>query len=231
MPRLTSLPRRLSAQRASVAEVEAIPCIYVLAGTNGAGKSSIGGVMFRAAGAEYFNPDEAARRIAKANPGIAMEDANAAAWQEGKRLLERAIGERLDYAFETTLGGQTIAGLLEETLATGMEVRMWYAGLDSADLHVARVRARVSTGGHDIPEARIRERFDSSRLNLIRLLPRLTELRVYDNSREGDPRLGKRPSPRLILHMRQGKVVETCGLESAPDWTKPILAAALRGTG
>ena len=40
-----------------------IPCIYVLAGTNGAGKSSIGGAMFREAGAEYFNPDEAAQHI------------------------------------------------------------------------------------------------------------------------------------------------------------------------
>jgi predicted ABC-type ATPase len=39
------------------------PCIYVLAGTNGAGKSSIAGAMFLSKGAEYFNPDEVAERI------------------------------------------------------------------------------------------------------------------------------------------------------------------------
>ena len=51
--------------------------------------------MFRHAGAEYFNPDEAARRILAANPGLSIEDANSAAWHQGRRLLERAIAERL----------------------------------------------------------------------------------------------------------------------------------------
>ena len=55
------------------------------------------------------------------------------------------------------------------------------AFVDTPGLHIARVRARVARGGHDIPEARVRDRFDTSRLNLIRLLPRLTELVVYEN--------------------------------------------------
>ena len=33
--------------------------IYVLAGCNGAGKSSIGGAALRDSGVEFFNPDEA----------------------------------------------------------------------------------------------------------------------------------------------------------------------------
>ena len=61
--------------------------------------------MFRQAGADYFNPDEATARILAANPDISTAEANSAAWHEGKRLLERAIAERLDFAFETTLGG------------------------------------------------------------------------------------------------------------------------------
>jgi predicted ABC-type ATPase len=65
--------------------------------------------MFRQNGAEYFNPDEAARRIRSANPAITQERANSAAWNEERRLLERAIDERGNFAFETTLGGQTIA--------------------------------------------------------------------------------------------------------------------------
>ena len=161
--------------------------------------------MFRQAGAEYFNPDEAARLIQSANPGTSQEDANAAAWQQGKRLLERAIAERCDFAFETTLGGRTITGLLERALSSGIEVRVWYVGLDTPELHVARVRARVARGGHDIPEARVRDRFDTSRLNLIRLLPRLTELVVYDNSAEADPRDRRRAgaTARPALGARQ----------------------------
>ena len=67
------------------------PRLYVLAGVNGAGKSSIGGAMFRASGADYFNPDEAARELMAANPGSTRSKANAVAWHQGKRLLERAI--------------------------------------------------------------------------------------------------------------------------------------------
>ena len=200
----------------------------MLAGVNGAGKSSVGGATLRRNGADYFNPDEATRRILAVNAGASLEEANSAAWLEGRRLLERAIAERLDFAFETTLGGNTIARLLETALAAGVEVRVWFVGLSSPELHIARVRERVAAGGHDIPEAKIRERFDASRLNLIRLLPKLTELRVYDNSAEGDPKRGKVPRPRLIVHVIQGAVRERCALEDVPDWAKPIVLAAVR---
>ena len=204
------------------------PRIYVLAGTNGAGKSSIAGAMLQRRRVEYFNPDEAARRILAANPGISQTQANGAAWHEGRRLLERAIAEHLDFAFETTLGGRTITGLLERAAAQGIEVRVWYVGLISPALHVARVRARVAKGGHDIPEARIRERYDASRLNLIRLLPSLIELWVYDNSREADPHAGVAPEPRLVLHLRRGAIVGPRDLSGTPEWAKAIVAAAIK---
>ncbi len=211
-----------------MAKRDPVPCIYVLAGTNGAGKSSVAGAMFRARGPGYFNPDEAAGRILSANPGITPADANSAAWNQGKRLLERAIAERLNFALETTLGGRTIPALLEAALAAGVEVRVWYVGLSSAEHHIARVRARVAKGGHDIPEPAIRDRYDRSRLNLIRLLPALTELRVYDNSDEADPDAGATPEPKLLLHMASGRIVDACDLAATPAWAKPILGAAIK---
>jgi predicted ABC-type ATPase len=184
--------------------------------------------MFLAQGADYFNPDEAAKQIVTSNSEITPGEANSAAWLQGKRLLERAIAERLNFAFETTLGGNTIATLLGSALSGGLQMRIWYVGLSSAELHIARVRARVAKGGHDIPEAKIRERYDSSRLNLIQLMPMLTELRVYDNSEEADPDAGATPEPELVLHMARGKIVSSCRFAAAPAWAKPILAAAIQ---
>jgi predicted ABC-type ATPase len=184
--------------------------------------------MLRDAGGEYFNPDEAARAILVRNPGTTVAEANGAAWEVGRRLLERAVAERGAFAFETTLGGRTITEILERAVDAGLEVRVWYVGLGSPELHLARVRARVARGGHDIPEARIRARYDSSRLNLIRLLPRLTELRVYDNSAEADPAAGLAPTPRLVLRMAEGRVLETAAPAETPAWAKPIVAAALK---
>lgn len=201
----------------------------MLAGVNGAGKSSIAGATFRAAGADYYNPDEAARSLRAANPRLGAAEANSAAWHQGRRLLERAIAERRDFALETTLGASTIPRLLAQAAAQGIEVRVWYVGLDSPERHLARVRSRVRGGGHDIPEADIRRRYDHSRLNLIELLPRLAALRVYDNSIEADPAAGRAPSPVLVLHMEGGRIVGPADLARTPAWAKPIVVAALKG--
>lgn len=104
------------------------PRIYVLAGTNGAGKSSVAGATLRRAGSDYCNPDEATARILATNPEMATTAANSAARHQGRRLLERAIAERLDFAFETTLGGRTITALLSNAAAAGIEVRIWFVG-------------------------------------------------------------------------------------------------------
>lgn len=204
------------------------PVIYVLAGVNGAGKSSIGGAAIRAAGADYYNPDEVARNLRVRNPSLPAREANAAAWREGVRLLNRAIEKRLDFAFETTLGGNTIRNLLAQAARKGFELQIWYVGLATPELHIERVRSRAARGGHDIPEADIRRRFDDSRINLIGLLPRLAELRLYDNSAENDPVQGRRPRPVLLLHWSSGRIRGPKNLQHTPNWARPIVAAALK---
>ena len=209
------------------------PRLFVLAGTNGAGKSSIGGATIRARGGHYFNPDEAAAAIRQAQPHLTPTQANSAAWHEGKRLLQHAIAKGQDYNFETTLGGKSFAQVLAKADKAGFEVRIWYVGLASPEQHLARVRARVKHGGHDIPEADIRRRFDQSRLQLIELLPHLSELRLYDNSHEAAPHQGQAPAPRLILHWIRHSAVPSearvvAGMAHTPDWCKPIVMAALK---
>ena len=202
----------------------------MLAGVNGAGKSSIIGATIRNKGGEYYNPDEAARAIMAANPGLGQTEANAAAWEQGRKLLERAIDEGLDFTFETTLGGNTMPRLLAEAARRGIEIHVLYVGLDGADAHVERVRQRVRAGGHDIPEAEIRRRYRHSIINLVTLLPVLTELRVYDNSATADPAAGQAPRPVLVLHTQRGRIVGPPDLAPTPAWAKPIVAAALELT-
>lgn len=204
------------------------PRILVLAGVNGAGKSSVGGERLRRTGRAWFNPDTWARQW-QAHTGCTIIEANAAAWQEGMRRLERAIKTRRTYAFETTLGGNSIPARLRDATASH-DLFMWYCGLDSPEHHLARVRERVVRGGHDIPEAKIRERWISSRQNLIALMPHLTRLHVYDNSIDAviDQAM---PSPRLLLQMESRRITsptDPATLRSIPDWAKPIMEMALR---
>ena len=203
------------------------PRILVLAGVNGAGKSSIGGDMLHQAGIPWFNPDTFTRELVAAT-GSPLADANAAAWQEGLRRLNAAIAHGEDYAFETTLGGNTIAARLGDA-SESHDVLMWFCGLDSPEHHMARVRLRVSHGGHDIPEAKIRERYRTSIANLVALLPHLSRLQVYDNSRDAEPGTPV-ADPRRLLQMEGGRTAwptDADTLRATPDWAKPILEAAL----
>lgn len=204
------------------------PRINVLAGVNGAGKSSVAGATLRGTGGFYYNPDEAARELRLANPGLTQIQVNSAAWHRGREMLERAIAQRLDFTFETTLGASTIPKLLIDAARQGIEIHVWYAGLTTPEQHIARVRARVARGGHAIPEDAIRRRFEHSRLNLIMLLPVLASLRVYDNSVDADPASGKTPKPLLVLHMERGRILNPQDLPRTPDWAKPIAAAAMK---
>ena len=205
------------------------PVLYVLAGVNGAGKSSIGGHLLTRAGLTWFNPDRFAREL-RASTGCDLETANAHAWAESVRRLDEAVAAGRTHAFETTLGGRTVAAKIRSATKSH-DVLVWFCGLASPELHVARVRARVAMGGHDIPEATIRARYPRALENLIALMPRLTHLVVHDNSADVRPGAAV-PDPILLLEMENGRLVQPAAddvkrLRSTPAWAKPLLEAAL----
>ena len=201
--------------------------IFVLAGVNGAGKSSVGGAALLARNVDYFNPDLAARSLLQEQKGMDPDSANGHAWALGRRGLERALREGGNFAFETTLGASTLPDMLLAGARQGALVHIWYAGLASPELHIRRVGERVAAGGHAIPEQKIRSRYVSSRANLIRLMPWLASLRVYDNSAVADPKAGQRPRPVLLLNMQATRIVSLIALDQVPQWAKPVVATAL----
>ena len=201
--------------------------LFVLAGVNGAGKSSVGGQWLAQAGLAWFNPDTFAREwMARARCG--PQEANAVAWAEGLRRLDDALANGRSHAFETTLGGSTLAARIEAATKTH-DVIVWYCGLSSPEQHIGRVKARVAAGGHDIPEATIRQRCQTSLKNLIGLLPHLAHLQVYDNSAEA--KVGQPISdPLRVAEIKAGKLVRPTRPEAllrTPHWAKPVLEAAL----
>ncbi|WP_394005152.1 AAA family ATPase [Luteimonas sp. WGS1318] len=205
--------------------------LYVLAGVNGAGKSSVGGHLLARAGLTWFNPDDFARALA-ARTGCTLPEANAAAWQEGMRRLDVALAAGYDHAFETTLGGHTVPARIARAARTH-DVLMWFCGLGSVEQHIARVAARVAVGGHAIPEADIRARWMRARENLVVLMPHLARLQVWDNSRDV-ARGASVPDPRLLLEMVDGRLLQPDAddaeaLRATPAWAQPLLGAALRG--
>ncbi|MGP1691837.1 MAG: AAA family ATPase [Giesbergeria sp.] len=205
------------------------PFILVLAGVNGAGKSSVGGALLAEHGLTWFNPDSFARELV-AQLGLGVPEANARAWEFGRSQLEAAITNGSNYAFETTLGAKTIAAMLLQAADTH-DVMMIFCGLESVQLHLQRVQARVASGGHAIAEAKIRERWVSSRLNLLKLMLHLARLQVFDNSAQVAAGEDIAP-PLLVMEMVRGALVypgpgEAAALRATPEWARPMIQAAI----
>jgi predicted ABC-type ATPase len=202
--------------------------IVVAAGTNGAGKSVIAGEFLaaRAKGA-YFNPDLAAKSMVDKD-GLTLTEANARAWTHGFELLTRSIDRNESFSFETTLGGNSITQALMRAASAGLEVFIFFVGLDSPERHIARVSARVLRGGHPIPANKIRDRYPKSLANLIKLLPCANEVRIYDNS---DESADGTPRARLVLSLSRQRIVNPSLDElvaTAPAWARPVVAAAIK---
>ena len=157
------------------------PQAVVIGGPNGAGKSSAAPDLLQTVvGIDAFvNADVIAQGLAGFSPA-------SAAFEAGRIMLERLdeLGRaRQDFAFESTLAGRSVCRRLERLVDSGYEAHVFYLWLPSPDLAVERVRHRVRSGGHDVPEPVIRRRFWRSLVNFDRIYrPVATTWRVYDGS-------------------------------------------------
>lgn len=205
---------------------KAVPAILVAAGTNGAGKTSIVQPFIEANGGACFNPDEYTAVLT--GHGMATAEANALAWRHGFERLCEAVEAGTAYAFETTLGGHSVAYQLMRALAFGRHVVILYVGLSSPELHLQRIRERVGRGGHDIPEDKVRQRYDASRRNLLSFIGTEATIRVWDNSTQTAD--GRPSHAREIFRLdhRTLTLPKDSNPDTLPGWARPLLAQALR---
>ena len=170
---------------------------YIIAGPNGAGKTTFA-TKFLPVYAQcrnFINPDLLARAFSPFDPDGGMLHA-------GRVVLER-IAEftqaRKDFAFETTLSGRAYVPLLRRVKERGFRLHMFYLWIPSVDLALFRIRDRVESGGHNVPEPDVRRRFGRTLRNLFALYrPLLDTLHFFDNSSE---------TPRLVFKDAAGQAI------------------------
>ena len=134
-----------------------MPRLYIISGCNGAGKTTASYTMLpeMLECSEFVNSDEFAKGLSPFNPEKASIQASRYMIMKIRYLLER----RLDFGIETTLATRTLLKTVRRAQAEGYSVTLLYFWLNSPDLAVSRVAARVETGGHNIPEETIRRRY------------------------------------------------------------------------
>ena len=67
-------------------------------------------------------------------------------------------GASTDFAFETTLSGRAYVPLLHRMKKSGFRLHMFYLWIPNSELALLRIRDRVESGGHDVPERDVRRR-------------------------------------------------------------------------
>lgn len=150
-----------------------MPNVIVISGANGAGKSTLAPFLLRDTFGilEFVNADT----IAEGLSAFAPENA---ALEAGRIMLERLnelAADAKDFAFETTLASRSYAKRIINLQSAGYQFHLIYLWLNSPQLAVERVRSRVRFGGHHIPEATIRRRYERGRLNFINLYQLLAD--------------------------------------------------------
>ena len=163
------------------------PHVIVVAGPNGAGKSTTAPSLLRDTleVAEFVNADTIAVGLSAFQP----ETVAVTAGRIMLRRMRQLARARLNFAFETTLAGRSLALWIAGLKRGGFRVHLLYLWLESADLAVSRVAERVRSGGHDVPEAIIRRRYAKGLQNLFELYMALADTwQVFDNSHATGPR-------------------------------------------
>ena len=157
------------------------PKIIIIAGLNGAGKTTF---------AQEFLPQEAgcpvfvnADLIAAGLSPFAPERAAIQAGRLTLQAIAQHVARRESFAFETTLSGKTYARQIPQWRQLGYHVELFFLSLPSAETAVQRVAERVRQGGHDIPEATIRRRFDAGKRMFFDVYqPLVDQWVLYDNA-------------------------------------------------
>ena len=134
-----------------------MPRLYIISGCNGAGKTTASYTMLPEMldCSEFVNSDEFAKGLSPFNPEKASIQASRYMIMKIRYLLKR----QQDFGIETTLATRTLLKTIKMAQAEGYTVTLLYFWLNSPELAVERVAARVGTGGHDIPEETIRRRY------------------------------------------------------------------------
>ncbi|MFC0200361.1 zeta toxin family protein [Paracoccus rhizosphaerae] len=182
------------------------PSLVLLAGPNGAGKSTLYQVRVAPSFADSFiNADIIQREE--------LRDPSMEASYEAAKIAEARRDEMLvagtSFAAETVFSHPSKLEIIESARARGYLIVVMHVGVDSPDLSVERVRSRVEERGHNVPEDKIRARYERSQPLIRKAVLRADRGMVFDNSRLNT-------SPQQMLVFASGRLVQVA--PTLPHW-------------
>lgn len=158
-----------------------MPKLYIISGCNGSGKTTASYTMlpdlFQCS--DFVNSDEFAKSLSPFNPDSASIQASRYMLMKIRYMMEKGK----DFSIETTLATRSLKKIIARAQKEGYFVTVLYFWLNTPDLAVERVRARVAAGGHNVPEPVIRRRYQTGLHYLFEdYMPMVDQWILADNS-------------------------------------------------
>lgn len=161
--------------------------VYIIAGPNGSGKTTF---------AKTFLPEYAkCHRFINADliaSGLSPFSPEQAAIKSGKLVLgqiKEYSENGVDFGFETTMSGITYLKYFKMLKEKGYKIHIYFLWIPSAQLAIARVRDRVAQGGHNVPLADIKRRFERSIEKFFKQYRLLADQWMLFNNEQAKPKL------------------------------------------
>lgn len=186
--------------------------LWVLAGGNGAGKSTFYHLYLSGYGIPFVNADLIARDLNPENP----EDVSYHAATLAGQIREDLISQGIFFCFETVFSHESKIDFLARAKANGYRIILVYIHLFDSRLNEARVKQRVSEGGHRVPTDKIHSRIPRTIQHIKAALSIVDEARILDNSSKEDPF-------KQIIEMKGGNY--EAKVNPLPEWTKDLIPA------
>jgi len=155
--------------------------LYIIAGCNGAGKTTASFTILPEIldCKEFVNADEIAKGLSPFQP-------EKVSFEAGRIMLERItdlLESKENFAFETTLATKSYKSKIYLAKQKGYNVTLLFFWLQNVNLAIERVKTRVLEGGHNIETEVIERRYKRGIQNLFDIyLPIADEVMIFDNS-------------------------------------------------
>ncbi len=184
--------------------------LWVLAGGNGAGKSTFYRTRLEPLGLPFVNADILAKQIFPHAPENHSYDAAIIASQMRAQLLQQGRS----FCFETVFSHPSKIDFIAQAKILGYEIILVFIHLENISLNLARVAQRVSAGGHNVPSEKIISRIPRVLKLMQQTFLLCDHVYILENSRLNNPF-------KQIAIIKNGQLEKK--VKPLPEWAGKIL--------
>ncbi|MER0171649.1 MAG: hypothetical protein DU489_13810 [Nitrosomonas sp.] len=185
--------------------------LWLLAGGNGAGKSTFYRTRLAPSGLSFVNADIIAKLLYPQAPEA--HSYHAAKLAEHLRL--QLLRQGRSFCFETVFSHPSKIDFVAQAKTLGYEIVLVFIHLGDLALNQARIAQRVSEGGHNVPPDKVISRIPRTLKLIKKTLPLCDQVYILDNSRADNPF-------QQLAVIRDGQIVFRHNV--MPDWCWELLA-------